>query len=47
MADVRLPQALALILIGAVKISKGPAAKAYFMNGDSTQPLPLLNLGDR
>ena len=28
-------------------ISKDPAAKVYFMNGDSTQPLPLLNIGDR
>ena len=29
------------------QISKDPAAKVYFMNGDSTQPLPLLNIGDR
>ena len=29
------------------EISKDPAAKVYFMNGDSTQPLPLLNIGDR
>lgn len=26
-------------------ISKDPAAKVYFLNGDSPQPLPLLNLG--
>jgi regulator of protease activity HflC (stomatin/prohibitin superfamily) len=27
-------------------ISKDPAAKVYFMNGDSPAPLPLMNLGD-
>lgn len=26
-------------------ISKDPASKVYFLNGDSPQPLPLLNLG--
>jgi len=28
-------------------ISKDPAAKVYFINGDSPQPLPLMHLGDR
>lgn len=27
-------------------ISKDPAAKVYFINGDSPQPLPLMHLGD-
>jgi len=27
-------------------ISKDPAAKVYFINGDSPQPLPLLHMGD-
>ncbi|HIG53690.1 MAG TPA: prohibitin family protein [Candidatus Latescibacteria bacterium] len=27
-------------------ISKDPAAKIYFINGDSPQPLPLMHLGD-
>jgi regulator of protease activity HflC (stomatin/prohibitin superfamily) len=27
-------------------ISKDPAAKLYFINGDSPQPLPLMHLGD-
>ncbi len=27
-------------------ISKDPAAKVYFLNGDSPAPLPLMNLGD-
>jgi hypothetical protein len=45
MADVGLPQALSLE--APKEISKDPAAKVYFMNRDSAQPLPLLNLGDR
>ena len=28
------------------EISKDPAAKLYFMDGSSTQPLPLMNLGE-
>ncbi len=28
-------------------ISKDPAAKIYFLNGDSPQPLPLMHLGDK
>ncbi len=28
-------------------ISKDPASKIYFLNGDSTSPLPLLNIGDQ
>jgi len=27
-------------------ISKDPAAKLYFLNGDSPTPLPLMHLGD-
>jgi len=27
-------------------IAKDPAAKLYFINSDSPQPLPLMNLGD-
>jgi len=27
-------------------ISKDPASKLFFMNGDSAQPLPLMNIGD-
>lgn len=29
------------------EISKDPASKVYFMNGDSPTPLPLMHLGDR
>jgi regulator of protease activity HflC (stomatin/prohibitin superfamily) len=29
------------------QISKDPASKMYFMDGDSTMPLPLMHLGDR
>ncbi len=28
-------------------ISKDPAAKLYFLNGDSPDPLPLMHLGER
>jgi len=28
------------------KISKDPSAKLYFINGESSQPLPLLNMGE-
>jgi regulator of protease activity HflC (stomatin/prohibitin superfamily) len=27
-------------------ISQNPSSKIYFMDGDSTQPLPLMNIGD-
>jgi hypothetical protein len=27
-------------------MSKDPAAKIYFMDSNSTQPLPLMNIGD-
>ena len=27
-------------------ISKDPAAKMYFLNGDSPMPLPLMNMGE-
>ena len=29
------------------QISKDPAAKIYFMNGDAPQPLPLMNISER
>ena len=29
------------------QISKDPASKIYFINGDSPQPLPLMHMGDR
>ena len=29
------------------EMSKDPAAKLYFMDSNSTQPLPLLHMGDR
>ncbi|MGV6827581.1 MAG: SPFH domain-containing protein [bacterium] len=28
-------------------VSKDPAAKIYFLNGDSPQPLPLMHIGDK
>lgn len=28
------------------EISKNPSSKIYFLNGDSPQPLPLMNIGD-
>ncbi len=28
-------------------ISKDPASKIYFLNGDSPNPLPLLHMGDK
>lgn len=41
------PAFLTLQAINALKeISKDPAAKLYFINGDSPQPLPLMNIGD-
>ncbi|MFZ5833504.1 MAG: SPFH domain-containing protein [Planctomycetota bacterium] len=41
------PGYLQLQVIEAFKeISKDPAAKIYFINGDSPQPLPLLHLSD-
>jgi len=36
-----------IVLLEALKaISKDPASKVYFLNGDSPTPLPLMNLGD-
>ena len=41
------PAFLTLQAINALKeISKDPAAKLYFINSDSPQPLPLMNIGD-
>ena len=41
------PAYIQLQSLDALKaISKDPAAKVYFLNGDSPAPLPLLNLGD-
>ena len=41
------PAYLQLQALEALKsISKDPSTKLYFLNGDSPQPLPLLNIGD-
>ena len=41
------PAYLQLQALEALKsISKDPSSKLYFLNGDSPQPLPLLNIGD-
>lgn len=41
------PAYIQLQALEALKaISKDPAAKVYFLNGDSPMPLPLLNMGD-
>jgi regulator of protease activity HflC (stomatin/prohibitin superfamily) len=41
------PNYIKLQSLEALKaISKDPASKIYFMNGDSTQPLPLMHLSD-
>jgi regulator of protease activity HflC (stomatin/prohibitin superfamily) len=42
------PSYIKLQALEALKvISKDPAAKIYFINGDSPMPLPLMHLGDR
>ena len=41
------PAYLQLQAMEALKaISKDPSSKIYFINGDSPQPLPLMNIGD-
>lgn len=41
------PAYLQLQALEALKsISKNPSSKMYFLNGDSPQPLPLMNIGD-
>ena len=41
------PAYLQLQALEALKeISKNPSSKIYFINGDSPQPLPLMNIGD-
>ncbi|MEX0325363.1 MAG: SPFH domain-containing protein [Puniceicoccaceae bacterium] len=41
------PAYLQLQAMDALKvISKDPSSKIYFINGDSPQPLPLMNIGD-
>jgi regulator of protease activity HflC (stomatin/prohibitin superfamily) len=41
------PAYIQLQAIEALKsISKDPAAKMYFMNGESAMPLPLMNIGE-
>lgn len=41
------PAYLQLRAMDALKeISKNPSSKIYFINGDSPQPLPLMNIGD-
>jgi hypothetical protein len=40
------PNYVKLMALEALKaISKDPASKIYFMNGDSPSPLPLMNIG--
>ena len=40
------PNYVKLQALEALKaISKDPASKIYFMNGDSPSPLPLMNIG--
>lgn len=42
------PTYIKLKAIGALEsISKDPAAKIYFLNGDSPQPLPLMHIGEK
>jgi len=42
------PSYIKLQSLEALKsISKDPASKIYFLNGDSMQPLPLMNLSDK
>jgi regulator of protease activity HflC (stomatin/prohibitin superfamily) len=42
------PAYIQLQALEALKaMSKDPAAKIYFMDGSSTNPLPLLHMGDR
>ena len=42
------PSYIKLQSLDALKqISKDPASKVYFMNGDSPSPLPLMHLGDQ
>jgi regulator of protease activity HflC (stomatin/prohibitin superfamily) len=41
------PAYLQLMAMEALKeISQNPSSKIYFINGDSPQPLPLMNIGD-
>ena len=41
------PAYLQLQAMEALKqISKDPSSKVYFINSDSPQPLPLMNIGD-
>ncbi len=41
------PNYVKLMALEALKaISKDPASKIYFMNGDSPSPLPLMNIGN-
>ena len=46
-AIVNNPNYVKLQALEALKaISKDPASKIYFMDGDSPSPLPLMNIGD-
>jgi regulator of protease activity HflC (stomatin/prohibitin superfamily) len=46
-AVARNPAYIKLQSLEALKVmSKDPAAKIYFMDGKSPQPLPLMNIGD-
>ena len=41
------PNYVKLMALEVLKaISKDPASKIYFMNGDSPSPLPLMNIGN-
>ncbi len=47
-AVARNPAYIQLQALEALKqMSKDPAAKIYFMDSDSTQPLPLMHMGER
>jgi regulator of protease activity HflC (stomatin/prohibitin superfamily) len=42
------PNYVKLMALDALKaISKDPASKVYFLNGDSPMPLPLMHMGDQ
>ena len=47
-AIAKNPAYIQLMALEALKeMSKDPAAKIYFMDSNSRQPLPLMHMGDR